>query len=174
METYKNSVEHVTDDDDGHDDELAVEEGKRTICKPNGSLITSISNSSLPVVVLAMILPASLPDVCGSPQNWSQFFLCMLLLLHTTIVVVVGQIMTGRRLLESPVPSFSVILSLAGAQCSAPPTIASLLALSLFISCQIICVALCIFFGASYRTLYGIRSSFRVVFFLLLDVLCHI
>ena len=92
------------------------------ICKPNGSLITSISNSSLPVVVLAMILPASLPDVCGSPQNWSQFFLCMLLLLHTTIVVVVGQIMTGRRLLESPVPSFSVILSLAGAQCSAPPT----------------------------------------------------
>ena len=122
METYKNSVEHVTDDDDGHDDELAVEEGKRTICKPNGSLITSISNSSLPVVVLAMILPASLqPDVCGSPQNWSQFFLCMLLL-HTTIVVVVGQIMTGRRLLESPVPSFSVILSLAGAQCSAPPT----------------------------------------------------
>ena len=43
------------------------------------------------------------------PQNWSQFFLCMLLLLHTTIVVVVGQIMTGRRLLESPVPSFSVL-----------------------------------------------------------------
>ena len=173
METYKNSVEHVTDDDDGHDDELAVEEGKRTICKPNGSLITSISNSSLPVVVLAVILPASLqPDVCGSPQNWSQFFLCMLLL-HTTIVVVVGQIMTGRRLLESPVPSFSVILSLAGAQCSAP-LLVSLLALSLFISCQIICVALCIFFGASYRTLYGIRSSFRVVFFLLLDVLCHI
>ena len=169
METYKNSVEHVTDDD-GHDDEA---EGKRTICKPNGSLITSISNSSLPVVVLAMILPASLPDVCGSPQNWSQFFLCMLLLLHTTIVVVVGQIMTGRRLLESPVPSFSVILSLAGAQCSAP-LLVSLLALSLFISCQIICVALCIFFGASYRTLYGIRSSFRVVFFLLLDVLCHI
>ena len=97
------------------------------------------------------------------PQNWSQFFLCMLLL-HTTIVVVVGQIMTGRRLLESPVPSFSVILSLAGAQCSAP-LLVSLLALSLFISCQIICVALCIFFGASYRTLYGIRSSFRVVFF---------
>ena len=170
METYKNSVEHVTDDD-GHDDEA---EGKRTICKPNGSLITSISNSSLPVVLAD---PASQPAgwlVGGSPQNWSQFFLCMLLLLHTTIVVVVGQIMTGRRLLESPVPSFSVILSLAGAQCSAPPTIASLLALSLFISCQIICVALCIFFGASYRTLYGIRSSFRVVFFLLLDVLCHI
>ena len=75
METYKNSVEHVTDDDDGHDDELAVEEGKRTICKPNGSLITSISNSSLPVVVLAMILPSSQPDVCGSPPKLESVFL---------------------------------------------------------------------------------------------------
>ena len=147
METYKNSVEHVTDDDDGHDDELAVEEGKRTICKPNGSLITSISNSSLPVVVLAMILPASLqPDVCGSPQNWSQFFLCMLLL-HTTIVVVVGQIMTGRRLLESPVPSFSVILSLAGAQCSAPPTSQLASSLSFYIMSDNMCCIMHLFWG---------------------------
>ena len=146
METYKNSVEHVTDDDDGHDDELAVDEGKRTICKPNGSLITSISNSSLPVVVLAMILPASLPDVCGSPQNWSQFFLCMLLL-HTTIVVVVGQIMTGRRLLESPVPSFSVILSLAGAQCSAPPTSQLASSLSFYIMSDNMCCIMHLFWG---------------------------
>ena len=145
METYKNSVEHVTDDDDGHDDELAVEEGKRTICKPNGSLITSISNSSLPVVVLAMILPASLPDVCGSPQNWSQFFLCMLLLLHTTIVVVVGQIMTGRRLLESLVYSKQqlvvlLLYSLLLHQLSP-------LLVSLFISCQIICCIMHLFWG---------------------------
>ena len=40
VENYKNSVEHVSDDDG--------DEGKKTICKPNGSLITS-TNSSLTV-----------------------------------------------------------------------------------------------------------------------------
>ena len=43
VENYKNSVEHVSDDDG--------DEGKKTICKPNGSLITS-TNSSLTMNLL--------------------------------------------------------------------------------------------------------------------------
>ena len=71
METYKNSVEHVTDDD-GHDDEA---EGKRTICKPNGSLITSISNSSLPVVLAD---PASQPaGLSVDPPKIGVSFSCV-------------------------------------------------------------------------------------------------
>ena len=75
METYKNSVEHVTDDD-GHDDEA---EGKRTICKPNGSLITSISNSSLPVVLAD---PASQPAGLSvdPPKIGVSFSSCAVLL----------------------------------------------------------------------------------------------
>ena len=100
------------------------------------------------------------------PPNWSQFFFFLLLLL-------LDKLWQGDAYLN-PQYQASQLFSLLLVLSALLPLRASLLALSLFISCQIICVALCIFFGASYRTLYGIRSSFRVVFFLLLDVLCHI
>ena len=76
METYKNSVEHVTDDGYDDDDEA---EGKRTICKPNGSLITSISNSSLPVVLAD---PASQPAGLSvdPPKIGVSFSSCAVLL----------------------------------------------------------------------------------------------
>ena len=91
METYKNSVEHVTDDDDGHDDELAVEEGKRTICKPNGSLITSISNSSLPVVLAD---PASQPAGLSvdPPKIGVSFSSCAVLLLQLLLLLLLDKL----------------------------------------------------------------------------------
>ena len=82
VENYKNSVEHVSDDDG--------DEGKKTICKPNGSLITF-----------------SLFTVSSDPPKLDSRF-------SSLSVVVVGQIMTGRAtppFTSPPMYTFYCIIS---------------------------------------------------------------